>query len=204
MRCRKSPRGDGRVRPAAAGRRPAGGMVRAGTPWRDVLEALRNHELEFLEDRHAASEQHVNLWRMIEVSVGALTTTSRQRLAELAVFPEDETIPEAAVTTLWPHTGGLNPRQSRKADGCLKQRSLVNLAELPGGRGVGDAVAARSAPRLLLALAQHDLATIARCTQLLLTPTAGAARTAGGPARTTAISSPPAYHLAPGGARAVS
>jgi NB-ARC domain len=60
----------------------AGGMVRAGTPWTDLLEALRGHELEFLEDRHAASEQHVNLRRMIEVSVRALDADVQERLAE--------------------------------------------------------------------------------------------------------------------------
>jgi hypothetical protein len=92
----------------------AGGMVRAGTPWRDVREALRKHELEFLEDPHAASEQHVNLWRTIEVSVRALTGDVQQRLAELAVFPEDEPVPDAAVSTLWQHTAGLSPRHSRK------------------------------------------------------------------------------------------
>src|SRR5439155_10484698 len=91
----------------------AGGMVRAGTPWRDVRDALREHELEFLEDPHAANEQHVNLWRTIEVSVRALTGDVQQRLAELAVFPEDEPVPEAAVATLWQHTGNLRSRQSR-------------------------------------------------------------------------------------------
>jgi APAF-1 helical domain/WD domain, G-beta repeat len=37
-------------------------------------------------------------------------------------------VPEAAVTTLWQHTGNLSPRQSRKLLVDLKQRSLVQLA----------------------------------------------------------------------------
>ena len=37
-------------------------------------------------------------------------------------------MPEAAVTTLWQHTGNLSPRQSRKLLVDLKQRSLVQLA----------------------------------------------------------------------------
>ncbi len=105
----------------------AGGMVEAGTPWADVRDALREHELEFLEDPHAQNEQHVNLWRTIEVSVQALSEEARQRLAELAVFPEDEPVPVAAIGTLWAHTGSLAARHARKLLVDLKQRSLVQL-----------------------------------------------------------------------------
>jgi WD40 repeat protein len=106
----------------------AGGIVRAGTSWSDLLDALRSHELEFLEDRHAASEQHVSLWRMIEVSVQALSSDVQERLAELAVFPQDEQLPEAAVTTLWQHTGDVSERQSRRLLVDLEEHSLVQLA----------------------------------------------------------------------------
>ena len=140
MGCRNTP---ARSCPSAAGCRwpsrwPAA-WCRAGTPWVDLRDALRDHELEFLEDRHAASEQHKNLWRMIEVSVGSLEKDVQERLAELAVFHEDTQVPEAAVTTLWQHTGGLTPRQSRKLMVDFKQRSLVNLlrAAESTGEGVG-------------------------------------------------------------------
>jgi WD40 repeat protein len=106
----------------------AGGMVRGGIPWGDVRDALREHELEFLEDPHAESEQHVNLWRTIEVSVRVLDERDQQRLAELAVFPEDELVPESAVCTLWQHTGGLSQRHARKLLVDLKQRSLIQLS----------------------------------------------------------------------------
>jgi WD40 repeat protein len=105
----------------------AGGMIQAGTPWRDVLDALREHELEFLEDEHAAVEQHRNLWKMIEVSVQVLPAEEQKRLAELAVFSTDEAIPEAAVTTLWESTGGLSSRHAQHLLVKLKQRSLVQL-----------------------------------------------------------------------------
>jgi hypothetical protein len=138
-------------------------MVRAGNTWRDLLDALRNHELEFLEDRHEASEQHENLWRMIEVSVGSLEKNEQQRLAELAVFPEDTQVPEAAVTTLWQHTGGHNPRQSRKLMVDFKQRSLVNL--LRSAESTGEGVAKSSLHDLM-----HDycvrLAHVTRNTRL--------------------------------------
>ena len=65
---------------------------------------------------------------MIEVSVRALADDVQQRLAELAVFPEDELVPEAAAITLWQHTGDYIPRQSRILLVDLKQRSLVQLA----------------------------------------------------------------------------
>jgi len=105
----------------------AGGMVRAGTPWQDVRDALREHELEFLEDPHAQNEQHVNLWRTIEVSVRVLSEDVQRRLAELAVFPEDERVPNAAVCTLWQQTGNLSPRHARKLLVDLHQRSLIQL-----------------------------------------------------------------------------
>jgi len=108
----------------------AGGMFQAGTPWGDVRDALKNHKLEFLEDEHAI-EQHRNLWRAIEVSVKALPEEVQQRLAELAVFPEDAAVPEAAVTTLWEHTGGLDPPDARWLLVKLKQRSLVQLTRPP-------------------------------------------------------------------------
>ncbi|MDC0934890.1 NB-ARC domain-containing protein [Pirellulales bacterium] len=116
----------------------AGGMVQAGAPWGDPVDALREHELEFLEDEHRANEQHVNLWKMIEVSVGALEEDARSRLAELAVFPEDEQVPAAAIETLWQHSGNLSPRHARKLLVNLKQRSLVQLTrsdELEPGVG---------------------------------------------------------------------
>jgi len=104
-----------------------GGMIQAGQLWPDVLSALCEHDLEFVSDEHAAQAQHVSLWRAMEVSVLALPEDQRQRFAELAVFPNDERVPEAAVTALWQYTGGLNGRQARSLLVQLKQRSLVQL-----------------------------------------------------------------------------
>jgi WD40 repeat protein len=108
----------------------AGGMIQSGMSWVDLLDALRSHELEFISDEHRP-EQHQDLWKMIEVSVAALPADIQQRLAELAVFPEDEAVPDAVVTTIWQHTGGYTPRQSRKILVDLKQRSLVQLTRAP-------------------------------------------------------------------------
>ena len=104
----------------------AGGLVAARTPWLDVYEALRDHELEFVSDKHRP-EQHQDLWKMIEVSIKALPENDQLRLTELAVFPEDAAVPDAAVATLWESTGELSGRLSRKLLVELKQRSLVQL-----------------------------------------------------------------------------
>jgi len=102
-----------------------GGMIRKGTPWSDLLEALREHDLEFLADGHPGEDQHANVWRAINVSVRALPEDLRSRYAELAVFGLDTGAPEAAVETLWEHTAGLSPRQSRQLLTQFAERSLA-------------------------------------------------------------------------------
>lgn len=102
-----------------------GGIVQAGSPWRDLRQALREHDLEFLADEHAAEPQHESVWRAMELSVLALPEDQRQRFAELAVFPAGERVPEAAILTLWDHTGPLDERHARRLLVELHQRSLV-------------------------------------------------------------------------------
>ena len=75
----------------------AGGLVVAGMPWSKLLTAFERHKLEFFEKEHSAEPQHQNLLKAIEISVLALPAEAQQRLVELAVFPEDESVPEAAV-----------------------------------------------------------------------------------------------------------
>ncbi len=121
-----------------------GGMVRSGMPWHDVLAALREHELEFISNEHRSESHHTNLWRAMEVSVRMLNERAgdepllkdaAHRFAELAVFSTDEPIPEAAILTLWSHTGGLNERNSRKLLILLQQRSLVEITRTDKERG---------------------------------------------------------------------
>ena len=98
-----------------------GAMVRDGTSWVDLLAALREADLEFLEHPHG------NVLKSIKVSIDALADDQKRRFAELSVFPPDETIPEAAVETLWAHTGALADRHARRLLALLERRSLVNL-----------------------------------------------------------------------------
>jgi len=104
-----------------------GGMIQAGVTWRDLLDALIEHELEFVSDRHALENQHRDLWRAMEVSIRDFPEDQQQRFAELAVFPSGVKFPEAAIVVLWGHTGGLSERHARRLLVEFKQRSLVQL-----------------------------------------------------------------------------
>jgi len=98
-----------------------GAMVRDGQPWDDVLEALQEADLEYLEHPHG------NIMKSIKISIDRLDADQRERFSELAVFPTDQTIPEAAVHTLWAHTGGLKSRHSSKLLSVLERKSLLRL-----------------------------------------------------------------------------
>ena len=80
-------------------------------------------------------EQRNNAVRAtIEASTSLLSPDEHARLAELAVFAEDETIPLELITALWQRTGGLH----RLVAGALVTR-LADLALLtlaPGGGAV--------------------------------------------------------------------
>jgi len=70
---------------------PGGGMVQGGVSPQDVLEALREHDLEFLSTDHPAEEQHQNAWKAMDASLRVLPPEQRDRFAELAVFALDPT-----------------------------------------------------------------------------------------------------------------
>jgi WD40 repeat protein len=72
------------------------------------------------------------VWATIQASTGLLGPAECERLAELAVFAEDEAIPVALITALWQATGGLNP----VAAGALCAR-LADLALLTPAPGTG-------------------------------------------------------------------
>jgi len=112
-----------------------GGMVQGGVSPADVLDALLEHDLEFLSSDHPAEEQHRNAWKAMDVSLRVLPQEQRDRFAELAVFALDRGAPEAAVVTLWEHTGGLSPRHARKLLTDLAARSLVQLSPVAGVDG---------------------------------------------------------------------
>ncbi|MFD3533429.1 NB-ARC domain-containing protein [Streptomyces sp. NPDC058664] len=70
----------------------------------------------------------------IEASTTLLPDGGARRLAELAVFVEDESIPVPIVVHLWRATGGLTEPQARDLCAQLDRFSLVALSPENGGR----------------------------------------------------------------------
>ena len=111
------------------------GMAGRGIAWDSILRALRQADLDRIRDRHSINEQHSSIYRAMQVSVDALTPDERSRFAELAVFPPDDTTPEAAVGCLWAHTGNLDDLDCEDLLITLSERSLIRLdtVESPSG-----------------------------------------------------------------------
>ncbi len=84
----------------------AGSMVRSRPPdrWRNILERLRRADLGAIEALFPGTP-HTTLLRAIEVSVHALPEAEAQRYIELAVFPEDTPVPEAALAAYFAPAG---------------------------------------------------------------------------------------------------
>jgi hypothetical protein len=109
-----------------------GGMVQKRVTPQAVLEALRRHALRKISTRHPEAEAHRNLWVAMEASLEVLPAEEQMRFVELAVFPLDRGAPQAAVDTLWNHTGGLEPLESQILLAELAERSLVQLTPAAG------------------------------------------------------------------------
>lgn len=89
-----------------------GAMAKSGIVWSDILEALQEADLEFIEAQ-LPNYPDTNVMRALKVSVDFLLSEEPdavKRYQELAIFPEDESVPEAAIATLWAHTGNLKKR----------------------------------------------------------------------------------------------
>ena len=108
-----------------------GGLIRTGEYWSDVLGALQEHDLKFIDDEHPLEEKHRDLWKAIDVSFRHLSKEQQRRFAELSVFPSS--VPEASIVTLWSYSGNLGDRQARKLLRQFNQRSLVKIEQLDSG-----------------------------------------------------------------------
>lgn len=106
-----------------------GAMARDGTPWSDLLEALQDADLTFIEAEFPNYLYH-DLPKSMKVSVDALANEDAARVKhyqELAVFHADEAVPEAAVMALWLHTDGLKKRDVHKLLTTLERKALLRL-----------------------------------------------------------------------------
>jgi len=100
----------------------AGAQVAGGTPWADLLAALRAGDLEFLD--HA----HRSVFKSLSLSVRALAPADADRCRELAVFPEDTAVPEAVVLRLWGEFG-LTREQAGRLLRSFADKALLSLAD---------------------------------------------------------------------------
>jgi hypothetical protein len=106
-----------------------GAMVAAGSPWADLLEALAEADIDFLK-RDSPNYKYRTVFQALQVSIDALEKSEPvavQRLRELAVFPPDQPVPEAAVMSLWLRTNGIKPRHARLMLTTLQGKSLLRL-----------------------------------------------------------------------------
>jgi WD40 repeat protein len=107
-----------------------GAMAREGIPWADLLQALQEADLSFIEGQ-LPNYPYPDVLRSLKVSIETLTSGDAQRFQELVVFPSGVPVPEAAILTLWGQTGGVSARNARKLIDTLERRALL--------RTVGDA-----------------------------------------------------------------
>ena len=105
-----------------------GGMAKKRDgQWENILKRLRRADLEKIVDRQSINEQHISIWRAMQISVEALDEKEQKRFAELSVFVTDQPIPAAAVVTLWEHTGNLDELDTEDLLINLSERSLIRL-----------------------------------------------------------------------------
>lgn len=107
-----------------------GAMVRDGTSWTHLLEALREADLVFIEKKQFLDYHNPCIMKALQVSVDILAreeSACAEHYLELAVFPTDERIPEAAIQTLWLHNSGLKERHTDKWLRKLEHRALLQV-----------------------------------------------------------------------------
>ena len=115
-----------------------GAMARDLTPWDDLLDALQEADLEFIQ-KHFAHYPYPNVFKTLQLSAEVLARTNpiaAERYSELAVFPIDESIPEATVLQLWQYTGDLKARAARQILVTLASKGLLRLEGEPPQRRV--------------------------------------------------------------------
>lgn len=107
-----------------------GAMRRDGTSWADMRDALREADLEFIEKKQFLDYPNPCIMKALKVSVEILLREEpvcAEHYLELAIFPIDERIPEAAIQTLWLHNRGFKERHADKWLRRLEHRALLQV-----------------------------------------------------------------------------
>lgn len=100
-----------------------------GVSWRDLADALRSEDLAFL-DRQLPNYPHAGILKSLQVSVDFLrqaNPSAIERYLELAVFPADVPVPEAAILRLWCHKSALVERTARLILVLLQHKGFIRL-----------------------------------------------------------------------------
>jgi WD40 repeat protein len=107
-----------------------GAMVRDGTSWADLQDALYEADLNFIEKQQFRDYSNPNVLKALKVSVDALAKEDAdcaKYYQELAVFSAAEPVLEVAVWTLWLRDGNIKERHARKWLNRLESRSLLQI-----------------------------------------------------------------------------
>ncbi len=106
-----------------------GAMARDGIPWPDMMEALNEADLAFIE-KQFPNYPYTNVLKSLKISIDALAGEDPEAVKhyqELVVFHNHRSIPEAAIMTLWMHTDGFKERSARKLLAALNSKALLRL-----------------------------------------------------------------------------
>jgi WD40 repeat protein len=105
-----------------------GAMVHDGIPWSDLLGALQDADLSFIEIK-IPNYPYTDFLKSMKVSVDMLNAENTiwvECYYKLVIFPK-KAIPESAVSTIWSCTGGLKERDVHKVLSILARKALLKL-----------------------------------------------------------------------------
>ena len=106
-----------------------GAMARDGTSWPDMLDALKEADLTFIEKKFP-NYPYTDVLKSLKISVDTLANEDPEAVKQyqkLVVFYSHKKIPEAAIMTLWMHMDGLKERNARKLLTTLNSKALLTL-----------------------------------------------------------------------------
>lgn len=105
-----------------------GALLARGTPWIDLVAAMKESELRFL-DLEVVGYEHHGVFSAIDVGVKALSSRDAQmakRYRMLAAFDTDAPVPERVIFKLWGITSDQQARIARRQLRELEASSLLS------------------------------------------------------------------------------
>jgi tetratricopeptide (TPR) repeat protein len=106
-----------------------GAMIRDGVSWTDLAATLREADMAFL-DRQFPDYPYRDVFKSLHVSVDFLSRshpTAAELYRDLAVFPVELGVPEAAILKLWVDHSNVSERDARSVLVTLQRKALLRL-----------------------------------------------------------------------------